>query len=269
MSEVAENTPTSGDGVGVLPLVRIRNRQQMRILLAVIATLVLVTVVLQGISLGRNDSSRSSSASVATITVTGSGTAHGTPDTVSFEIGVNTVASSATKALNENNQRVGSLEAALIGHGVTRRNMQTSGLDIYTNTDQNGNITGFTASDTLDVTMHKISKAGDAIDAAATVAGNGAQLSGLSFSISNQSKLLASARAAAMNNAYTEASQIAAAGHASLGSIVRVTDQENQSSVTPVVYGSAFNATAARSVPIEAGSQSINVQVTVVYALHD
>jgi uncharacterized protein YggE len=266
MSDTTDNSEQGHDEPGVLPLVRTRTRRQMRLLLAVIAALVLVTVILQGISLGRTNTSGSPSASASTITVTGSGTAHGTPDTVSFEIGVNTVAKSATEALKENNVRVGSLEAALIGHGVTRRNMQTSGLDIYTNTDSHGNITGFTAEDTLDVTMHKIAKAGSAIDAAAKAAGNGAQLSGLSFSISNQSKLLATAREAAMNNAYTEASQIATAGHTTLGSVVRITDQENASSVTPV-YGNSFQATASTAVPIEAGSQSINVQVTVVYAL--
>ena len=71
-----------------------------------------------------------------------------------------------------------------------------------------------------------------------------------------------------MHNAYVEASDIARAGKASLGSIVRVTDQENAS--TGVVYPSVSFATASAtsSVPIEAGSQSINVQVTVVYALN-
>jgi hypothetical protein len=239
-------------------------RRRLAGLLIAIAALALVGDVLAGVTLGRSSSSSPSS----TITVTGSGTAHGTPDTVSFQIGVSTVANSATQALANNNARVRALESALIGHGVTRRNLQTSGLDLYANYDSHGNVTGFTAEDDLNVTMHRISKAGAAIDAAANAAGNGARLNGLTFSISNQSKLLAAARASAMHNAYVEASDIVRAGKATLGNIVRVTDQENAS--TGVVYpGTAFaTASNASRVPIEAGSQSINVQVTVVYALH-
>ncbi len=233
-------------------------------LLVLIVVLALVGDILAGVALGRP----SSTASKSTVTVTGSGTTRGTPDTVSFQIGVSTVAKSASAALTNNNARVGALEATLINHGVTRRNMQTSGLDIYENRDNSGNVTGFTAEDDLNVTLHRISKAGGAIDAAANAAGNGAQLNGLSFSISNQSKFLASARTAAMHNAYVEASQIARAGKATLGNIVRVTDQEN-SSTSPVTYGNTLNALpTASAVPIEAGSQSISVQVTVIYALN-
>lgn len=244
---------------------RRRMRRAVAGLLLIIAALALIGDVLAGVALGRP----STSSATSTITVTGSGTAHGTPDTVNFQIGVSTSAKSASAALNDNNARVGSLEAALIGHGVTRRNMQTSGLNLYANYDSAGNVTGFTAEDDLNVTMHQIGKAGLAIDAAANAAGNGARLNGLTFSISNQSKLLAAARASAMHNAHLEASQIARSGGATLGKIVRVTDQENTSS-SPVFYGTALNAKAGASspVPIQAGSQSINVQVSVVYELN-
>jgi len=73
-------------------------------------------------------------------------------------------------------------------------------------------VTGFTVANYLDVTMHQIKKAGGAIDAAAHAVGNGIQLNGITFSISNESKLLASARAKAMRNAHTEAAQVARGG---------------------------------------------------------
>ena len=47
--------------------------------------------------------------------------------------------------------------------------------------------------------------------------GNGIQLSGVTFSISNQSKLLAAARARAMENAHVEAAQVAKGGGTTLG----------------------------------------------------
>jgi uncharacterized protein YggE len=242
---------------------RRRMRRGVAGALVVIAALALIGDILAGVALGRPTALSARS----TITVTGSGTAHGTPDTVNFQIGVSTVAKSAAGALAENNSRVASLEKALTGHGVTLRNMQTSGLNLYANYDNNGNVTGFTAEDDLSVTLHQIAKAGDAIDAAANAAGNGAQLNGLTFSISNQSKLLESARTAAMHNAYVEASQIARAGKTTLGSIVRVTDQEN-AATGQVIYPTAAGTRSFSSVPIQAGSQAINVQVTVVYALN-
>jgi hypothetical protein len=201
--------------------------------------------------------------------VTGSGNATGTPNTVSFQIGVSSVAKNASNALAANNARVAALEAALLKNGVTKRNLQTSGLNIYQNTNNNGVVTGYTAQDDLSVTLHEINQAGAALDAATKAAGNGVQLSNLTYSISNQNALYQKARTAAMKSAYAEASDIAKAAHESVGAIVHVTDNETTSgSVTPYPV---FNSTAGKaisSVPVEAGSQTVTDQVSVVYALN-
>jgi len=239
-----------------------RGRMGLRIAIVAIVVILVAGLVLASVALGRSSSSKS-----ATINVTGSGTVQGTPDTLNFQIGVQTVAASAAAALSQNNARMYALEAALVGNGVTKKNMQTTGLNIYENTNNNGQVTGFSVQDNLNVTMHNLKKAGAAIDAAARVAGNGVQLSGVTFSISNESKLLAAARAKAMRNAYTEASQVAAGGGASVGSIIKVTDQENTSPNVVYPFASATSLKAAAGVPIQAGSQSINVQVAVTYAL--
>jgi hypothetical protein len=229
--------------------------------------LALFAIVIAAIAFTGETLGHSRSSSAATITVTGSGTVTGTPNTMSFQIGVQTTASTATEALNENNLQVGRLESSLLSNGIVRKNMQTSGLNIYTNTNQQNQIIGFTASDELNVTTHKIKKAGAALDAAAQAVGNGIQLNGVTFSISNQSKLLAAARARAIKNAHTEAAQIAKGAGTSVLAIVKVVDQEN-SGTTGVVYPVAYALSAAKSsVPIQSGSQSISVQVQVVYSL--
>jgi hypothetical protein len=233
-----------------------------RMIFLLVFVVLVAAVAFVGETLGH---SRSSSA--ATITVTGSGTVTGTPNTMSFQIGVQTVAGSAATALSQNNVKTAALEASLLKNGVTKKNLQTSDLNIYANTNSNGTITGFTASDELDVTTHVLSKAGAAIDAAAHAVGNGVQLSGVTFSISNQSKFLASARARAIENAHTEASQIAKGGGTTVSSIVKVTDEENTGSTGIVLPYANLASEAARNVPIQAGSQSISVQVEVVYSL--
>lgn len=204
----------------------------------------------------------------ATITVTGSGTVSGAPDTMSFQAGVQSIAASAASALDANNVKMKALEASLLKNGVTKKNLQTSGLNIYQNTNAQGTVTGYTAIDNLNVTTHDLKKAGTALDAAAHVVGNGIQLSGVTFSISNQSKLLASARARAVKNAHREAVQIAKGGNTTVVSIVRIVDQEN-SAAPPVIYSYQKFATATpgSAVPIESGKQSVNVTVTVVYSL--
>jgi len=233
-------------------------------LFLLVFAIVVAAIAFTGESLGHHHA-----AGAATITVTGSGTVSGAPNTMSFQIGVHTVGSSATSALDTNNARVSALEKSLKKNGVTKKNMQTSGLNVYQNTNNYGTVTGYTVDDNLNVSTHDLKKAGAALDAAAHAVGNGIQLSGVTFSISNQSKLLAAARARAVKNAHTEAVQIAKGGDTTVESIVKIVDQENAGS-TGVVYpnGDFTSASALKSsVPIEAGKQSVNVTVTVIYSL--
>ena len=120
---------------------------------------------------------------------------------MSFRIGVQTVAANAAAALSQNNAKMKALEASLLSNGVTKKNLQTTGLDIYQNTNNNNVVTGYTVQDSLNVTTHDLSKAGALLGTAAKICGNDIQLSGVTFSISNQSAIIAKARAAAIRNA--------------------------------------------------------------------
>jgi len=213
-------------------------------------------------------SSKSSAAAPgATITVTGSGQVEGTPDTATFTIGVDTTASKAVDALEQNNAQVAALEQSLEQSGVALKDMQTSSLDLSANTNSRGRIINFSADDELNVTMHDLTKLGAALDAAVQATGNGVTLGGISFSVSNQSALLASARSQAMLAASTEATQVAAGGGLTLGPIAKITDQENASQQLYYSNLNTFAPTASASVPVQPGQQQISVQVTVVYQL--
>jgi len=239
-------------------------RYSARMIFLPVFAIIIAAIAFAGVVVGRGNRN----AAAATITVTGSGTVTGTPNTVSFQIGVSTTAASAKAALSENNQKTAALEATLLKDGITKKNLQTSGLNIYDNTNAAGTVISFTAQDNLNVTSHDIAKVGSAIDDAASSVGNGIQLSGITFSISNQSKYLAAARARAIRNAHTEATQIAKGGGTTVVSIVKVVDQENTGSTGIVYPFSEFaSAATANKVPVQAGSQSINVQVEVVYSL--
>jgi hypothetical protein len=234
----------------------------VRSIFLLVFAVVIAAIAFTGEALGHHRAG-----STATISVTGSGTVTGTPNTMSFQIGVQSIAASAAAALDANNVKMKALEASLLKNGIVKKNLQTSGFNIYQNTNNNGAVTGYTAEDDLNVTTHDLNKAGTAIDAAAHVVGNGIQLSGVTFSISNQSHFLAEARAKAMKNALTEATQVAKGGGTTVGRIVRVTDQENNGSTGIVLPYAQVAAKAASSVPVETGTQTINVQVSVVYSL--
>lgn len=203
-----------------------------------------------------------------TITVTGSGTVMGTPNTATVQLGVQTTAPTATAALNENNVRVAALIRALKAHGVAAKDMQTSGLNLWDNTNSAGTVISFSVSNQLTVTLHHLQSAGAAIDAAANAVGNGIQLNGISLSISHDSGLLVQARQRAIRNARAAAGEIARAGGASLGGLVSVVDLENQSTeILPIFAATPAAANELRSVPVESGSQSVSVQVKAVFAL--
>lgn len=239
-----------------------------------IVVLVVLAIGAVGLIVGRSGRAGAAGA-VGTITVTGSGTVQGVPDTLQFSVGVDTVRGTATGALSANDVTMQNLENTLRRHGVEKKDLQTSNLNIYENTNNKGVLTGFTVDDTLNVTMNNVNdkgnlaKAGGAIEGAAQAAGQGIQFNGITFSITNQSSLLAAARAKAMQDALTEAQQDATAGGTSVGGVVKINDQVNQQ-VEPITYGFSDYASAERAsgVPLESGTQPVSVQVTVEYTLN-
>ena len=228
---------------------------------------VLIAVVIVAALVGAWAIGHQRPATRSTISVSGTATVKGTPDTIDFQIGVHTENPTAALALSSNNQKVAALIRALLSGGVKKRDIQTSNLNLYQNYTNNGVANGYAVDNSLRVTMHNIPGAGNTIDRAIRAVGNGATLSGVTLSITDQNALLAKARERAVLNARTTANQLANAAGTHVTSVVSLVDQENQ---TPPITFNSFKgvaSTASPSVPIEAGSQSITVQVSVVYSL--
>jgi len=234
----------------------------------VIAAVIVAGGILGGVvmSNGASAASRSTGSTNDTISVTGSGVVTGRPNTLTVQMAVSTTASSATAALDQNNAEMTSLETTLVRAGVKWRDLQTTNLSISPNYDAQGVVTSYGVDDDLTATFHHIARAGAVIDAAAHAVGNDIQINGVSFSITGTGGLLRTARIEAIQNAQTEASDIASGAHTSLGRILRVTDQEQQA-VPPPPYLFANGAAAKSSVPLQPGTEQLSVQVSVVFAL--
>ncbi len=227
----------------------------------VVEVVVAIALVVVGLVVGHARSGAS-----GTIEVSGTASASGAPDTVAFSIGVSTTGASTAAALAANNQRTRTVEAALLGAGATKSGLATSGLNVSTVTNSHGQVTGYQVYDELTVTSHRVARAGSLIGAALAAAGNAAQLSGITYSITNQSTVLARARAKAIANAHRAAAQLASAASTTLGAVRSIVDNENNQ---PIVFPgfTTFAAVKAASVPVQPGTQSVSVSVRVTYSL--
>lgn len=195
----------------------------------------------------------------ATVTVVGTGTVLGTPDQATMSFGVQVMSSSASGAYSGEASQAQKLIDALRAAGVRESDIQTEWVSLYPD-QQNGT---FSASSSVSAIIHGLAHAGSVIDAAVRATGDSIRLQGISLSIGDTSSLMAGARKAAVQNARARAQQYADAAGMRLGGVVSIS--ESDGSPQPIRYGAL--PTAGQAQPIEAGQQTLEVSVTVVYAL--
>ncbi|HET7012875.1 MAG TPA: SIMPL domain-containing protein [Streptosporangiaceae bacterium] len=215
---------------------------------------------------GTRTAAFTSPAGSARITVTGNGTVTGTPNQLILSMGVQVSAASVSSALQEANQAVNRVTAALRAAGVASADIQTSGLSIQPNYRADSQVPdGYQVSEYLTATLRHISSAGAQIQAAVQAGGNAVTVDGVSLNLTDTSALLARARAAAVADARHKAAQYASAAGQQLGPVISITDQAQ---TQPYPFDTAAAGAAPRaSVPISPGTQQLSVSITVTYAL--
>lgn len=206
---------------------------------------------------------QSSSASMPGITVTGTGTVNGTPDTLILDLSVSQTRSNVSDALSAASATVNNIDSTLTGQGVANADIQTSGASVQPNY-QGGSISGYTATESLTVTLRNLTTAGSEISAAVQSGGNATSVDGVSLDIQNDNSLMSAARSAAFADAQTKAQQYASAAHETLGKAIQVTETVNSPQTEPVAGAGASAAVPA--VPINPGTSQVSVTVTVVFS---
>ncbi len=200
----------------------------------------------------------------SSITAQGVGKVTGTPDVMTISLGVETRASSAKEALEQNNAVAAEVISVLKSSGVDPADLQTSQLSVSPTYGDNNTITGYQVTNSVTAVLRDIAGAGAVIDAVGQKAGNAARVQQLSFSIDDDSELRAAARADAVKQAQAQAKQLADAAGVKLGAVHSIV--ESSGSVPMPIYAAADSAgAAAASVPVEPGSQELSVVVQVVY----
>ncbi|MEX1145657.1 MAG: SIMPL domain-containing protein [Acidimicrobiia bacterium] len=204
-----------------------------------------------------------------TITVTGTGLVRGTPDVLELVVGVKTRAPSAAEALTRNSTLTRKVIEVLQDAGVDSDDLQTTDLSITPFYDDEGDdLDGYSVNNLLSATIRDLEKAGGIIDAATEAAGNEILVQGIFFSFDDNTELVARARTDAVKRARIQAEQLADAAGVDLGDLLSLTEDS-------IPYGPALEFDQARAAsgeleaaaPIEPGSQSLSVQVTLIYEI--
>ncbi|CAB4856645.1 unannotated protein [freshwater metagenome] len=202
------------------------------------------------------------------ITVSGHGKVTIKPDTATLSLGISVTAGKANDALRQAATKADTLVKVLTSAGVSKDDIQTSGLYLYPQYAGDGRtISGYNASNTMTVTIRKIADTGTIIDAAGALIGNEVTVGGISFSLANTDAAMADARKAAVADAKLRADQYAGAAQASVGQVLTIS--EVSSPTTPIYYQSGDKATSGgvAPTPVLPGTQDVTVDVTVVFEL--
>ena len=203
-----------------------------------------------------------------TISVSASGTVTAEPDIAHISAGVTTEGETAKDAIARNSAVMGKLIEGLKGAGIAARDIQTTTLQVeprYTQPKDGrpGAISGYRVVNQVRLTVREVKRLGEVLDQAIALGAN--QINSIGFDVANAETLKDEARKLAMRNAIANAKLYAEAAGARLGKVLTIS--EDQGVIAARYASPAPMAMEAKSVPIEAGTTTVETRVTVTFEL--
>ncbi len=206
------------------------------------------------------------------IIVVGQGKASGSPDVAHINIGVETTGASAQEAVNANRQQMTTLLDRIKAIGISDKDIRTSNFSIYTERTELGtpkseaSASGegiiYRVSNMVTLTVRDTATLGDVLDQAVSAGAN--NVYGVSFEVSDTSKLEADAREKAIADAKARAESLAKLSGVSLGEVLQVSEVVNG---TGPLYAKMDAAGLGGGTPIEPGELQVSMSVQVTYAI--
>ncbi|WP_024869292.1 SIMPL domain-containing protein [Pseudoxanthomonas suwonensis] len=189
------------------------------------------------------------------------------PDIATVSAGVVTQAADGNTAMRQNAEQMNRVLAAVRAAGVADRDVQTSGINLHPQyryeENQPPRITGYQASNTVNVKLRDVAKMGKVLDA--LVASGANQINGPSFGIDNAEPLYDQARVEALRRARDRADTYAKALDLRVRRIVSISEGGAAMPV-PMPRMAAMKA-EAYDTPVAAGESSVSVNLDVVFEL--
>ena len=204
------------------------------------------------------------------LSVSASGESKRVPDVATISTGVVTQAADANAAMRANAVQMDKVMAAVRAAGIAERDVQTSGINLNPQyryaENQPPTITGYQASNTVNVKVRDLSKLGKVLDA--FVASGANQVNGPSFEVDKPEEAYDEARLAALQKAQARARTYADA----LGLKVRriVSISEGGASFPrpmPMMRAMAADAYAGKETSVSPGETALSVNIDVVFEL--
>ncbi|HNB51226.1 MAG TPA: SIMPL domain-containing protein [Anaerolineales bacterium] len=205
---------------------------------------------------------------VRTLSINGHGEVTLTPDIAYVYVGVHTELEAAADAVAENNDQAQAVIDALRAAGIAAEDIRTSNFSLwYSQTyDMNGQPNGgkYVVDNSVYITVRDLEKLGDILDTAIEAGAN--SINGISFDVSDKDAALAEAREKAVDDARTQAEELASLAGVELSDIQSLSMYGG--TPTPY-YGGAVRDTAeaATSVPITPGQFVVTVDVSIIYTI--
>lgn len=207
------------------------------------------------------------------ITASGQGTIEATPDEGQVMLGVETRDSDATKASQQNAAKATKIIDAIKKLGIKESDIQTINLSVtpeydYTSTTGSPKVTGYVASNTVEIKTKETSKLPAIVDAGLAAGANQLQGATFSFSDETQKKLEEQAREKAIADARQKAEKIAAGSGVSLGKLVSSVETSTPEFPPIIAYAAESKGGGdTATTPIEPGSSEVTITVTVTYEI--
>ena len=211
-------------------------------------------------------------AALRTLNVGGTGTVMLTPDIAYINIGVHTEMPTAAEAVSANNTQTQQVVDALKKSGVDAKDIRTTNFSIYPNTQYDPQTnqklgTTYVVDNTVYVTVHKLDNLGDLLDTAVKAGAN--NVNSIQFDVADKNPAIKQARDQAVQDAKTQAQELATSAGVSLGALQTINFNNNVP--TPVVqsFGKGGGGVAAAdvAVPINPGTMTLTVTVSMSYEI--
>lgn len=203
-----------------------------------------------------------------TLTVVGEGSAKVEPDTAQATIGVQLTNENLEEATTAARQRMDAVLAALQNQGIAEQDIQTTNFNIFVEQprEPEGQLTGemlYHVNNDVQVTIRELNNIGSVLDAAIEAGAN--NIYGVNFSVADTNAARAQAREEALNQATSQAQDLAQLANIQLGEVIRISEVIGGQG--PIPFAARAEGMGGSSGPITPGQLEVTVHLEVTYAM--
>jgi uncharacterized protein YggE len=234
-----------------------------------IAAIVALTVL--AAPAGAQDTPRPRTQEPGQITVVGFGEVTASPDMATITVGIVAQSRTTGEALAQVRQTMTQATGVLRQAGIEQRDLQTTTFQVrpqyQTVPNRPARITGVEVAAELIVRVRDLTKLGEILDRVVALGAN--SVTGPEFGLANPQAARDAARRAAVEDALRRARIMTEPLGVRLGRILQIDEGGGPAPLRRGGRGRAMMAapSAAQSVPIEAGEETIRAEVTVIWEL--